>query len=64
MRHAGKSEIANRRWQIELNCDVIINLTAFQRTMVPSLTVVKREKFAKNKENTSKERLSFLPYKV
>ena len=28
------------------------------------LTAVKREKFAKNKENTSKERLSFSLFKV
>ena len=28
------------------------------------LTAVKREKFAKNKKNTSKERLSFLLFKV
>ena len=30
----------------------------------PGLTAVKREKFAKNKKNTSKERLSLLPFKV
>ena len=29
-----------------------------------SLTAVKREKFAKNKKNTSKERLSLLLFKV
>ena len=30
----------------------------------PSLTAVKREKFAKNKKTTSKERLSLLLFKV
>ena len=40
-------------------CDVRI-----QRKPRARLTAVKREKFAKNKKNTSKERLSFLLFKV
>ena len=38
--------------------------TGERSTSAACLTAVKREKFAKNKKNTSKERLSLLLFKV
>ena len=52
----------DRNIKIKLICSKIEHNGT--KSMISRLTAVKREKFAKNKKNTSKERLSLLLFNV